>query len=326
MIYFCVVLLILLSGLFSGLNLGLMGLSTQELKRKARLGNKDAKKIYPLRKTGNFLLVTLLLGNVAVNTTIAILMGSVTSGFIAGIISTGLITIFGEIVPQATFSHYALKLGAKFTWLVKIFMYGLYPFTKPIAWLLDKFLGAELNTVYSKMELIEIIEEHRRSQKSNIIEEEEKIIKGALTFAEKKIGDIMTPEPVMMAFEESIEIDEKTIKNIIDSGLSRFPVYKTKIDNIIGILHLRDVVKKNNFGKKMKELVIKKFLIINPKTNLASVFSKLLKGRHLMAIVKNEFGTTLGLVTLEDIIEEIIQDEIVDEDDKFVDMRKLAKR
>jgi len=326
MTYLIIAFLILLSGIFSGLNLGLMGLNAQELKRKSRLGNKDAKKIYPLRKTGNYLLVTLLLGNVAVNAIIALMLGSISSGVVAGLMSTVLIVIFGEIIPQATFSRYALQFGAKFVWLVKLFMIGFYPVAKPTAWLLDKLLGAELGTVYSKKELIEIIEEHKKSRRSDVQAEEEKIVRGALTIAEKSVREAMTPKSAMICFEESRKIDDKLKRLILDSGLSRFPVYKEKLDDIMGILHLRDVFKKANFAKSIGKVATGEVLMFRENLNLMQAFNKLIKKRHPMAIVQNEFGTVLGLITLEDILEEIIQDEIVDEDDKYVDMRKTKQK
>ena len=152
--YLIVIILVLLSGLFSGLTLGLLSLDKNELKRKISLGNKQAKKVYTVRKKGNLLLCTLLLGNVAVNSTLAIFLGNIASGVIAGLIATGLIVIFGEIIPQATFARYALAVGARTAWLVKIFIIILFPICWPIAWVLDKTLGEEMPTVYSKKELM----------------------------------------------------------------------------------------------------------------------------------------------------------------------------
>lgn len=320
--YTLVAFLILLSGLFSGLNLGLMGLNAQELQRKAKLGNKNAKKIYPIRKEGNFLLVTLLLGNVAVNAAIAIVLGSITSGLVAGLISTALITVFGEIIPQATFSRYALEFGAKFVWIVKLFMYGLYPVTKPVAWLLDKLLGEELGTVYSRKELIEIIEEHKRSTDSDVGDEEERIIRGALTIAEKKVGDVMTPSPVLKMYSSSVKLNDELITDMINSGFSRFPVYKQKFDNIVGIVYFKNCIRKSGASKTVLSVASKEVMFVNEDMNLIHVFSSILENKHHMAIVRNKFGTVLGLITLEDVIEEIIQDEIVDESDAHIDLRK----
>ena len=122
-----VLILILLSGLFSGLTLGLLGLNKSELERKIKLGDKKAKRVYNIRKNGNLLLCTLLLGNVAVNSALAIFLGSITNGILAGVMATGLIVIFGEILPQATISRYALTVGYHSFWMVKFFIFLLYP-------------------------------------------------------------------------------------------------------------------------------------------------------------------------------------------------------
>ncbi len=106
--YFIVILLVVLSRIFSGLTLGFFSLNKDDLERKAELGDERAKKIYKLRKNGNLLLCTLLIGNVAVNSTLSIFLGSIVSGFTAGIMATALIVVFGEIVPQASFSRFAL--------------------------------------------------------------------------------------------------------------------------------------------------------------------------------------------------------------------------
>jgi metal transporter CNNM len=135
-----IIFLVLLSGCFSGLTLGFFSLNLTGLERKIKLGNKDAKKVYPVRKNGNLLLCTLLLGNVAVNSAMAIFLGNIATGLVAGLVSTGLIVIFGEIIPQAVFSRHALKLGASSVWLVKIFIFLLYPFAGPMAWLLNRCL------------------------------------------------------------------------------------------------------------------------------------------------------------------------------------------
>ena len=106
-----------------------------------------AKKIYPLRKDGNLLLCTLLLGNVAVNAMLSILIAEITSGMIGFAVSTIFIVIFGEIIPQATFSRHALYVGANTIPIVKAFIVLMYVAAKPLAMVLDRVLGEELGTV-----------------------------------------------------------------------------------------------------------------------------------------------------------------------------------
>lgn len=323
--YIIVIILLLFSALFSGLTLGLMGLNVHELKRKASIGDRNAKKIYSVRKRGNLLLTTLLVGNVGVNAALAIFLGSIAAGVMAGFITTGLIVIFGEIIPQAVFSRYALFLGAKFIWIVRVIMLILLPITLPIAWLLDKFLKEELPAIYSKRELIKIIEEHEDSPDSDLKEEEERIIKGALTFSYKKVMEIMTPRIATVALEANRIIDQALIQYIAESAYSRFPVYEKNMDNIIGILYLKDLLGEKNINKTVGEIADKKVLFVDDDRNLGYVFSAFLKTHKHLFMVVNEFGSFVGVVSMEDVIEEIIRSEIMDERDKHKDMRKYAK-
>jgi len=137
MTYFIAILLLALSALFSGLTLGLLSLDVHNLRRQADMGNKDAEKVYPIRKRGNLLLTTLLLGNVAVNATLSVFLGSLASGIVAGIVATAMIFVFGEIIPQAVMSRYGLWFGARTTWIVRFVIILFYPITFPIAYTLD---------------------------------------------------------------------------------------------------------------------------------------------------------------------------------------------
>ncbi len=136
--YFLSAILISCSALFSGLTLGYFSLNTETLARRAKLGDKEAIAIYPLRKRGNLLLTTLLLGNVGVNTALSIYLGSIASGLVAGIIATGLIFMFGEIIPQAVISRHALWFGSRLAPFIKVIVFVLSPITYPIALMLDK--------------------------------------------------------------------------------------------------------------------------------------------------------------------------------------------
>jgi len=157
--YLISLVLVIFSGLFSGLTLGLLSLDTQSLRRRAKRGDEEAKVIYPVRQKGNLLLTTLLLGNVAVNTTLSIFLGSIASGLVAGLMATALIVVFGEIIPQAVISRYALWFGAKTIWFTKLMIIITFPISYPIAKMLDHFLGSELPTTYSHSELMDIISE-----------------------------------------------------------------------------------------------------------------------------------------------------------------------
>ena len=323
--YFIVIFLVALSGLFSGLTLGLLSLDKAELRRKIELGNKQAVKVYSVRKKGNLLLCTLLLGNVAVNSTLAIFLGNIASGFMAGIIATGLIVIFGEIIPQATFSRYALAVGAKTAWLVKIFIFIMFPICFPIAWILDKALGDELGTIYSKQELMKIVEEHEGAKESDVDADEHRIIKGALSYSDKEIKSVMTPRTVVYSLAGNKVLDGKLLKQIKNKGFARIPVYGENIDDIIGILYAKDLLDFKS-GAKVSDICQKENVLeLDSSEKLDNAMNTFLREKKHSAIVRDEYGGLQGVVSLEDILEEIMDMEIVDETDSVEDLQKLAK-
>ncbi len=321
------VVLILLAALFSGLNLGLMSLDSFELKRKAELGDRNAKKVYGVRRRGNLLLVTLLTGNVAVISTLSIVLDSVYHGVVAGLLTTALITIFGEIIPQAILARHALELGAKFTELVWFFIIILYPVCAPLAWMLDKVLGDELPRVYSKSELSKIIEEHHLHEDSGIDKDEARIARGALSFGDRTIREIMTPRSVALTISADQLIDAPTIQRLKQSGFSRIPVYRGESpDDIAGILYMKDLVGVSDAKATAGNLARPKIFFVNQDDNLDDTLNAFLKTRSHLFVVIDEFAEVHGIVTIEDVIEEIIDREIADEFDRYDDMRKVAKR
>lgn len=317
MTYIIVIVLVVLSGIFSGLNLGLLTLNKGELERKIALGDKKAAKVYSVRKRGNLLLCTLLLGNVAVNAALAIFLGDIASGLVAGFIATGLILVFGEIVPQAAFSRYALRVGAKMAWLVKIFIVLFFPVCWPISWVLDKMLGEELPTVYSKKELIKIIEEHEDEPQSEVDRDEERIVKGALSFSEKKASQIMTPKKKVFALQKDMILDESVMRLIKKRGHTRVPVYGSSSNRVVGILYVKDLLGLTKEMKVDKLCHQQKMLEVSQDMKLDELLNKFVRFRSHMGVVVNSQGEFLGVTTMEDVIEEVLKIEIVDESDKI---------
>ena len=194
-----IAVLVAFSGLFSGLTLGLMGLDLLGLQIVQRGSNAElaeyAAKIAPLRDNGNMLLCTLLLGNVAVNSAISILTAEIASGTVGFIVSTGIILIFGEILPQAACARYALYVGARAVPIVKFLMCAFYVIAKPLSLILDCLLGREIGTVHSKEELLEMLKLQIELGAMDRSEGEiaTQVAEGALSFRDKRAVDIMTP-------------------------------------------------------------------------------------------------------------------------------------
>ena len=237
--YMVIAVLIMLSGLFSGLTLGLLSLDMNGL--KIIIESNDAKEaalartIEPVRKNGNLLLCTLLLGNVAVNALLSILMANLTSGLVGFLLSTIIIVIFGEIVPQASCSRYPLQIGAFSVPLVKVFLVLLCVVTYPLASMLDWALGQELGTIYTTDRLIALLNIH---EKHGVVDSQQSLaLAGALQYRDMQVADVMTDieEVFMLAHDATLSF--KILREIFQTGFSRIPVYGSGgRDDIIGEL------------------------------------------------------------------------------------------
>ena len=328
--------LLCLSGLFSGLNLGLMSLDQTELQILVKTGS-DAEKnnaniILPIRSKGNFLLCTLLFGNVLVNVLIPMLMGSIpgADGPIAVIGSTFGIVVFGEIIPQALCSRHGLAVGAKTMILTKLFMLLTFPLSWPISKILDFILGEEIGTRYDRHRLIELL--RMTAHEVDLDKKEVNILTGALVLKEKHVIDSMTPlrDCYLLPIDSILNFD--TISEIKTKGYSRIPVYNGERHNIVHILKAKDLLFVDPDDEKPLEDICKfydkPFIVTEgtkPMDKMLEEFRTGEKG-HLALVKGGEDNEVVGLITLEDIIEEIIQAEIVDEDDEVVDNITRKKR
>ncbi len=317
LIVISLILLIALSGLFSGLTLGLYSIDKTELSRKTELGDKQAERVQRVRDRGNLLLVSLLLGNVAVNAAISIILGTVASGLVAGLVATGLIVIFGEIIPQASCARYAMLVGYHTAWIVELIMIILYPIAKPIAWVLDKVLGHELRTIWSKRELEHIIRMHEDDPRSTVDADEERILLGALSFSEKTVEQVMTPRKYVYQIQKKTVLNQKQLHEIRERGFTRLPVYSKDPNNIVGVLYAKDLIGIDPDDDELVEKMMRTtdLIHVSRRKKLDNLLNMMIKRRAHMAIVTEKSGKFVGIVTMEDVVEEIIGREIIDEDD-----------
>ena len=156
------------SGIFSGLNLALFGVTRLRLEVEVASGNKNAQKALSLRKNSNFLLTTILWGNVAYNTLLAILANSVLTGVLAFVFSTFFITFIGEIIPQAYFSRHALKMASLLAPVIRFYQIILFPVARTTAALLDWWLGKEGIQSFREHQLREVIKKHIEADEADV--------------------------------------------------------------------------------------------------------------------------------------------------------------
>ena len=256
-IFFCLTQ----SAVFSGLTLGLFGLSRLKLEIEVESGNQAAATVLELRRDANLLLTTLLWGNVSINVLLTLLTDSVLSGLWAFFFSSVCITLFGEILPQAYFSRNALRMGILLAPVITFYRFILYPVSKPSALLLDRWLGKE-GVLYFKEEDIRImLQKHMESRDSDIGRMEGTGALNFLSIDDLPIGDegeIVDPVsiipmetefdlPVFPVFERTpedpflLQIQESGKKWVILTSVDGYPRLVLNAD-----LFLRDAL----FGKE----------------------------------------------------------------------------
>lgn len=188
------------AAMFSGLNLAFFTLGRLELRIRAAKNDIDALRVLALREDANFLLVTILWGNVAVNVLLAMLSGSVLTGVGAFVFSTMVITIFGEIVPQACFSRHALRFSSFFAPVIRAYQIILYPVAKPTALFLDRVLGPEAIRYYREQDVRDFLQLHMDATESDIERIEGQ---GALNFLDlddlplREEGEPLDPDSIV---------------------------------------------------------------------------------------------------------------------------------
>ncbi|XP_030755614.1 metal transporter CNNM4 [Sitophilus oryzae] len=329
------------SSLFSGLNLGLMSLDKTELKILCNTGTnrerKYARVIQPVRDHGNYLLCSILLGNVLVNSIFTIILDGLTSGLIAVIFSTLAIVLFGEIFPQAVCSRHGLAVGAKTIYITKTVMLLTFPLSYTTAKLLDWVLGEEIGNVYTRERLKELV---RVTTGDNDLDKDEvNIISGALELRRKTVAEVMTKiEDVFMLDYEAV-LDFETITEIMKSGYSRIPVYEGNRQNIVTMLYIKDLAfvdpDDNTPLKTLCQFYQNPCNFVFEDVTLDVMFKIFKEGNkgHMAFVSRvntegegDPFYETIGIITLEDVIEELIQSEIVDETDVITDNRTKRRR
>jgi metal transporter CNNM len=323
-LYFLITALLLCSALFSGITYGVLRMSRFELKKRAQGGDADAKKVYPLRALDHQLTITLLFGNVLVTATIVLLLSIVLPSFVALMLAVLLVGVFGEILPMLYLPKYALKLAAFFAPALKYMVIGFGPIAKPLARLVDS-KASPVTSLYSKQELLDVLEAHKSSVFSDIEAEEIEIVTHALSFGEKQVRDIMTPRKVVVRVATTDAVGPILIDELHASGHSRFPVYDAENnERFVGTLFLHDLVGLKKSGV-VSQVMRQEVYYMHEEEQLAHALHAFLKTNHHLFVVVNTFEEFVGVVSIEDVLEQILGRQIVDEFDQYADLRAVAR-
>ncbi len=325
------ILLVFLSAFFSGTETAFFSINKIDLAALREERSAKSKKIVGLLADQKKLLIAILTGNTVVNISSAIVATLLTvklaahfhfseswSLFIEVVVVTFILLIFGEITPKVLAVKNPVRFARQVVFLINLVYLALYPvsaaleqFTIYFSRLFRLKQGEHFLSEDELKALIELGEE-----KGTIQEEEKEMIDSIFEFGETTVREIMVPRIDMVCVEVTTDLDD-LVKKIQEAGHSRIPVYQERIDNIVGIIHAKDLIPyllNSHKPKNLKELARPAYFVPESK-KIDELLREFQQEKTHMAIVVDEYGGTAGLVTLEDVIEEIVG-EIQDEYDK----------
>eukprot|EP01080_Neovahlkampfia_damariscottae_P008950 gene8950-899_t len=336
-IYACIsIFLILFAGLMSGLTLGLLSLDPMQLSVLKTAGTehekKLAKRIELVVKNHHYLLVTLLLMNALAMESLPLFLDKIVPEWAAIIISVTMVLLFGEIVPQAICARYGLHIGAYLNYFVLFLMIISFPIAFPVSILLDKMLGKDHKTFYRRGQLKELVSIHARKENSvepengPLSSKELHLIRGALELQEKTVTMVMTPIESVYMIENSSIFDQTLLDELKNVGHSRIPIYQDEKKNIQGYILAKFLIGVSPKAKiPITQMKMFDATYVQTSDELWTVFNGFIKGKNHLAFIKNDFGKVIGIITLEDIVEELLKEEIIDETDVYVDIQKKIR-
>lgn len=322
---FVIAVLVLMSGYFSATETAFSSLNKTRLKTLAEKGNKRATLTLKLSEEYDKLISTILVGNNIVNiavASIATVMFVNLYGEIGATISTAVITvvvlIFGEVTPKSIAKDIPEKFAMFSAPIIRVLIWILTPINFLFTcWkkLISKILKLEDNSKMSQEELIMLVEEVQ--QEGSIDDEEGELIKNAIEFGDLNAEDILTHRVDIEAVP--VTADKSEIAKVFSqTRFSRLPVYEDTVDNIIGVIHLKDFYTPEGITKKDIRKVMTTPLYIQKFEMVDDLLKILQTNKSHMAVVIDEYGGTLGIITMEDVLEELVGD-IWDEHDEVVE-------
>ncbi|XP_061492305.1 metal transporter CNNM1 isoform X2 [Rhineura floridana] len=345
-----------MSALFSGLRLAVLSLDPMELRVLRNSGSaaerEQARKVEAARGrggSGTYLLCTLLLGQAGANAALAgwlcaslqavhspLPEASQGVPWLPVLLCTGVVFLGGEILPYSVCSRHGLAIAAHTLFLTRLLMAATFPICYPLSRLLDWALHQELSTFSTRERLLETL--RAADPHGDLVSEELAMVQGALELRTKVVEDILTPLSDCFMLRSDAILDFTTISEILRSGYTRIPVYEgERRDNIVDLLFVKDLAFVDPDDCTPLQTVTRFYRrllhCVFHDTRLDALLKEFKKGKSHLAIVQrvnNEgegdpFYEVMGIVTLEDVIEEIIKSEILDETDLYTDNQKKER-
>ncbi|WP_304406263.1 HlyC/CorC family transporter [uncultured Clostridium sp.] len=323
-----IAILIIMSAYFSATETAFSSLNKIKLKNLAVNGSKRAENTLKLTKKFDSILSTILIGNNIVNIASASIATIVFTEFfgnagvtLSTIVMTIVVLIFGEISPKSL----AKESPEKFAMFSTPILKGLLILFTPLNFLfglwkriISKVIKVEEISIEVEEELLTIVEE--AEIKGGIDEHESKLIRSAIEFNDLDADQILTARVDLISIPKEATIEEVR-KVFKENKFSRIPVYESNIDNIIGVIHEKDFYDILDENKDTMDSIIKPIVYVTSNTKISELLKKFQYLKNHMAVVIDEFGGTMGIITLEDVLEELVG-EIWDEHDEIVEYFK----
>lgn len=320
-----ILICILMSGYFSATETAFSSFNRIRVKNMAEKGNKKAKLVLKLSENYDSLLSTILIGNNIVNilsasmTTVLFVkwVGQEAGPSLSTLVTTVVVLIFGEVTPKSIAKESPEKFAMFSVSLLNIFVVILTPFNYLFGlWkkLIAKIIKSDEDRSITEEELITIVSE--AENEGGIDEDEGLLIRSAIEFSEVEVQDILTPRIDVIGIPEGGD-KEKIAEIFTETGYSRLPVYRESLDHIVGIVYHKDFYNYvYNTDKKIDE-IIRPALFVTKNKKIDDLLKELQQKKSHIAVVLDEYAGTIGIVTLEDIVEELVG-EIWDEHDEIV--------
>ncbi len=296
----------------------------KELKRRAQHGDDFANLLFKAATYGDSVHV-LLWGIIGLSAAgFFVIIAHALPTWLALIVSLVLLWLGFAWLPNTRLSGLSKIITRYFTSPLTWLLGHLYPILNRIADRASKHINVGSHTgLYQKEDLLNLLEAQKSQADSRFTADELRITAGSLTFGDKLVRDVMTPRRIVKAVATTDSMGPHLMDELHASGHSRFLVYQDKPDNIVGMLYARDLMSAST-GGQVRDLMKKEVYYVHEEQSLKQVLSAFLKTKHHLFVVVNAFEEIVGIISIEDILEQILGKPIIDEFDKYDDLRAVA--